>query len=103
MPSETNPPAPIHVILAEWDPDWPRLAMHYAGQLTVLGTVLIETHHIGSTAIAGLAAKPVIDLMPVVSGLATLDQCRFHLEKLGYQWHGELGISGRRYCTLAGA
>jgi GrpB-like predicted nucleotidyltransferase (UPF0157 family) len=41
--------------------------------------------------------------MPLVTGLADLDRERRRVEELGYQWHGELGISGRRYCTLSGA
>lgn len=48
----------------------------------------------------GLAAKPIIDLMPVVTDLADLDRERGRVEALGYNWHGEYGISERRYCTL---
>ncbi len=49
----------------------------------------------------GLAAKPIIDLMPLVTGLIDLDLERYRIEAIGYVWHGELGMAGRRYCTLA--
>jgi GrpB-like predicted nucleotidyltransferase (UPF0157 family) len=68
--------------------------------LAVLRPVLVTVHHIGSTSVPGLAAKPIIDLMPLVAGLAELDRLRGRVEALGYMWHGELGIPGRRYCTL---
>ena len=94
-------PPPIPVILAAYDPEWPRLAAGHGRRLqAALGSVLIIVHHIGSTSVPGLAAKPIIDLMPLVSDLAELDRLRGRVEALGYGWHGELGIAGRRYCTL---
>jgi len=67
--------------------------------MEALGSRLVVVHHIGSTAIPGICAKPVIDLIPVVVSLEQLDLCRSKLEELGYQWWGELGLPGRRYCT----
>jgi GrpB-like predicted nucleotidyltransferase (UPF0157 family) len=93
-------PPPIPVILTAYDPEWPRMAASHAERLRVLGSTLLTVHHIGSTSVPGLAAKPIIDLMPLVTDLADLDRDRRCVEALGYTWHGELGISGRRYCTL---
>jgi GrpB-like predicted nucleotidyltransferase (UPF0157 family) len=93
-------PPPIPVVLAAFDPTWARLADARAEQLRVLGGCLVGVHHIGSTSIAGLAAKPILDLMPLVRDLAVLDRERGRVESLGYAWHGENGISERRYCTL---
>jgi GrpB-like predicted nucleotidyltransferase (UPF0157 family) len=94
-------PPPIPVILASYDPEWSRMAARHAERLRALGSILVTVHHIGSTSVPGLAAKPIIDLMPLVTDLAKLDQERGCVEALGYDWHGELGISGRRYCTLS--
>ena len=93
-------PPPIPVVLAEYDPAWPAIAAGLAARLDVLGSVLATVHHIGSTSVPGLAAKPIIDLMPVVTDLAALDRLRSRVESVGFEWHGELGIAGRRYCTL---
>lgn len=96
-------PPPIPVVIAPYDQDWPAIARAYADGLRVLGPVLTAVHHIGSTSVPGLAAKPVIDLMPVVTDITKLDLCRLMVERAGYEWHGELGIVGRRYCTLSDA
>ncbi len=92
---------PIPVILAAYNPEWPRIAAAHAERLQALGPNLMAVHHIGSTSVPGLIAKPIIDLIPVVTSLTNLDEQRQHIEALGYQWHSEFGISGRRYCTLA--
>ena len=94
-------PSPIPVILVDYDADWPLLAADYAQRLHVLGPTLVIVHHIGSTSVPGLAAKPIIDLMPLVTGLAALDRDRPLIEALGYLWRGEFGIPERRYCALS--
>jgi GrpB-like predicted nucleotidyltransferase (UPF0157 family) len=94
-------PPPIPVILAAYNPEWPQMAASHAERLRVLGSTLVTVHHIGSTSVPGLAAKPIIDLMPLVTDLADLDRDRQSVETLGYNWHGELGLPGGRYCTLS--
>ena len=91
---------PIPVILAAYNPEWPQIAAAHVERLQVLRPTLVTIHHIGSTSVPGLIAKPIIDLIPVVNSLTSLDEQRHRVEALGYQWHGEFGISGRRYCTL---
>jgi GrpB-like predicted nucleotidyltransferase (UPF0157 family) len=94
-------PPPIPVSLAPYDPVWPKRAADHAAHLHALGSTLVAVHHIGSTSVPGLAAKPIIDLMPLVTNLDDLDRKRSLVEALGYSWHGELGITERRYCALA--
>jgi GrpB-like predicted nucleotidyltransferase (UPF0157 family) len=67
---------------------------------SAFGANLIAIHHVGSTAIPGICAKPILDLMPEVALLGELDASRGALESLGYEWWGEYGIQGRKYCTL---
>ncbi|MCF6765043.1 GrpB family protein [Thiotrichales bacterium 19S3-7] len=63
----------------------------------ILGDNCFAVEHIGSTAILGIKAKPIIDLMPIVSDLSKVDQLNEAFERLGYQAMGEYGIPQRRF------
>ena len=89
------------VWLEPHDPNWIGMAAEEAARIaSVLGDLLIAVHHIGSTSIPNIAAKPTVDLMPAVRPQADIDACREPMEGLGYLWRGEFGIPGRRYCVL---
>jgi len=62
-----------------------------------LGPALTTLHHIGSTAVPGIHAKPVIDMLAEVPSLDAVDLRRGEMERLGYEVMGEFGIPGRRY------
>ena len=95
-------PPPLKVRLVPHDPRWRALAEAEGERIrSAAGPAMLEVHHIGSTAIEGIAAKPILDLLGVASSLAELDGARHRLERLGYVWHGEYSLGGRRYCTLA--
>lgn len=94
-------PAPIGVELLPYSEYWPKMAQEETIRLLdTIGGNLIEVHHIGSTAIPGIHAKAIIDLMPVVRSTKKLDEQQSALQGLGYEFWGEYGIPGRRYCTL---
>lgn len=84
-------PPPIKVELLPHDPNWSRLADAEKQRLAeAIGPCLLTVHHIGSTAIPGIHAKPILDLMPVISSLAALDMRQREIEALGYEWWGGL-------------
>jgi GrpB-like predicted nucleotidyltransferase (UPF0157 family) len=58
---------------------------------------MVKVHHIGSTSVPGLAAKPIIDMIMEVQDINKVDGWGTFFEKLSYVGRGENGISGRRY------
>jgi GrpB-like predicted nucleotidyltransferase (UPF0157 family) len=96
MQPNSTPRPPISVV--PYDPLWPREFDRASAEvLTALGPTLLAIHHIGSTSIPGLHAKPVIDMLAVAADLAAIDQRSAAVERLGYEVMGEFGIAGRRY------
>jgi GrpB-like predicted nucleotidyltransferase (UPF0157 family)/predicted kinase len=73
------------VVLVPYDPAWPaQYAAERARVAAALGDLAPEIHHIGSTAVPGLVAKPVIDLMVAVRHLDDAADCIAPLQALGY-------------------
>ncbi|MBE1583181.1 GrpB family protein [Nonomuraea angiospora] len=86
---------PIDVI--DYDPDWPERAERACEELTAsLPGVFLEIEHVGSTAVPGLAAEPIIDLMASVRLLAAVTDREAALEGLGYR-REETGMPGRLF------
>ena len=84
------------VIVEDYDPRWPeqfeRLRSRIASALGPLATAI---EHVGSTAIPGLAAKPIIDLDVLLRSSSDLSEAIVRLATLGYQHRGDLGVLGR--------
>jgi len=78
----------------EWRDEFEAEARQLAA---ALGGNVVAIHHIGSTAIPVIYAKPVIDLLVEVRDIAQLDERGEAIEALGYEVLGEYGIKGRRY------
>jgi GrpB-like predicted nucleotidyltransferase (UPF0157 family) len=95
--------SPIPVLFVEYNSEWPRHADVFARKFAALGDIVLSIHHIGSTSIPGIVAKSVIDLMPIVTSVAAFDARQGDVEALGFGWHGEFGVPGRRFCTLDNA
>jgi GrpB-like predicted nucleotidyltransferase (UPF0157 family) len=91
----------IAVELVPHSPEWAVTAQAESGRLkSVLGDTLLRVEHMGSTAVPGIMAKPIIDLIPIVTSLDALDAAQAGIEALGYNYLGEFGIPTRRYCRL---
>lgn len=84
--------------LIDYDPKWPILyEEEKASILGVIGDFIVDIQHIGSTAVPGLAAKPIIDIMMAIRRLALVENCIQPLQTIGYEYLGEYGIPGRHY------
>lgn len=74
--------------IVDYDPVWPVMAVAAMAELEqALPGVLTEMEHIGSTAVPGLAAKPIIDLMAAVGDLGTVERREDTMASLGYRRH----------------
>jgi GrpB-like predicted nucleotidyltransferase (UPF0157 family) len=88
------------VEVTDYDPRWPLLFEQEAELLRgILGENLRDIHHIGSTAVPGFTAKPIIDIMPVVENLSEADSLEEEFRRNGYYAHGESGIPDRLFYT----
>jgi GrpB-like predicted nucleotidyltransferase (UPF0157 family) len=84
--------------LAEYDPAWPgRYEAERAAIERALGDLVIEIHHIGSTSVPGLVAKPIVDILLGIRRLDVTDDEVAAMAALGFQYLGEYGIPLRRY------
>ena len=63
----------------------------------MLGDEVVAVHHIGSTAIPGISAKPIIDILLAVREVERLDDLGPEMAGLGYEARGEFGLPGRRF------
>jgi GrpB-like predicted nucleotidyltransferase (UPF0157 family) len=62
-----------------------------------LGENAIAIHHIGSTAIDTIYAKPIIDFLVEVKDINQVDDRNLEMQSLGYEVMGEFGIKDRRF------
>jgi GrpB-like predicted nucleotidyltransferase (UPF0157 family) len=59
-------------------------------------------HHIGSTAVVGLAAKPLIDILIEIEKADSIHVYNSKTYEIGYIAQGELGVAGRRFFHKGG-
>ncbi len=94
---------PQHIIVEDYHREWP---LRYEEEREKIAAVLkdncISIYHIGSTAVPGLAAKPIIDVMAVVRSLERTDAAAEGFSQIGYEYLGEFGMAGRRYLRKGG-
>jgi len=95
MPKISTP-----ILIEPYNPEWPEFFIRESSLIRLsIGRYISVIEHIGSTAVPGLAAKPVIDMLIGVKSLA--DSPRFvpGLEQLGYIYvpEHEVDLPERRY------
>lgn len=89
------------VRLAPYSPEWPMLFEKEKARLSDSLRLLDHVvEHIGSTAVPGLHAKPVLDIMIGLPNLQEMEAADAELVKLGYEAKGEKGVPGRLFLTL---
>lgn len=92
------------ITISEYDPQWPELfATERASVTNALANVATRVEHFGSTAIPGMAGKPIVDLLVGVPDLdSAADVVDAALGGLGYENFGEIFIPGRLYLRKRG-
>ena len=86
--------------MVPYDPAWKGTFEAEAAKLrTVLHDEALAVHHIGSTSVPGLQAKPTVDVLVEVRKVENLDDLEVPMAEGGYEAWGEYGIPGRRFFT----
>ena len=89
--------------LVDYDSAWAETFQHLRDLLWPNVEDLAESiEHVGSTSVPGLAAKPIIDMIIVLSPESTLSQVDERIVKLGYMYEGRSGQGRSAYRHPAG-
>ena len=84
--------------LLPYDNQWANIFKIEKTRLKIIvGNAVIQIHHMGSTSIPAMPAKPIIDILAEVSSFEALETHNPALKRIGYEARGEYGIAGRRY------
>jgi len=88
--------SPNPVVVVDYDPRWPATFQILRSPLAeALGSLAAAIEHMGSTAVPGLAAKPVIDIDVLLKSASDLPLVIQRLASIGYVHRGDLGVAGR--------
>jgi GrpB-like predicted nucleotidyltransferase (UPF0157 family) len=86
------------VVLVPYDPRWPLLFEEAAAELRqALGGAALAVHHVGSTAIPGIAAKPVLDILVIIPSLGACGTLTDSLTRIGYEYRPNEEIVDRHF------
>jgi GrpB-like predicted nucleotidyltransferase (UPF0157 family) len=81
--------------LVDYDVDWPRMFLDERMRISeTLGDIAKGIEHYGSTAVPGMRAKPILDILVGVVPLEDWAKCRAPLEALGYDYAETAGLPG---------
>jgi GrpB-like predicted nucleotidyltransferase (UPF0157 family) len=83
------------IVIVEYDPTWPdEFECLRTRVADAVGDAAVAIEHVGSTAVPGLAAKPLIDMVVVVEPHHMQTAVK-RLVAIGYVHQGNLGVEGR--------
>jgi GrpB-like predicted nucleotidyltransferase (UPF0157 family) len=89
---------PHRVEIVPYDPAWPEQFAELGRELRAgLGDIALRIDHVGSTAVPGLAAKPIIDVQVSVAAFEPLAAFKQPLERLGYVFRVDNPERTKRY------
>ncbi|MFH1866899.1 MAG: GrpB family protein [Patescibacteria group bacterium] len=92
------------VTLVSYQPNWDKLYKREEKRLlSVIGSDVEDIQHIGSTAVPGIMAKPIIDIAIGVKHFSTCKKCIKPIEKLGYKYAKGAGMVKSRYLFVKGS
>jgi GrpB-like predicted nucleotidyltransferase (UPF0157 family)/quercetin dioxygenase-like cupin family protein len=92
------------IVVVDYDPEWPEwFEQVHAVVWPVVEELALRIDHVGSTAVPGLAAKPIIDLDIVVASEEAVAAVIERLAAIDYRWLGDLGVIGRHAFASTGA
>jgi len=84
------------VEIVPYNPEWQNEFGRIRDQLLAyVGDLVLSVQHVGSTSVAGLSAKPIIDLDVVMDSYEVFPEIVLRLQQYGYVHQGNLGIEGR--------
>jgi GrpB-like predicted nucleotidyltransferase (UPF0157 family) len=93
----------MNVVVTEYNTNWEQMYRAESEKIKdIFVDELIDIHHIGSTSVPGLKAKPIIDIMLVVKDIEKIDLLNEQMEGIGYECMGEFGMKGRRFFRKGG-
>jgi GrpB-like predicted nucleotidyltransferase (UPF0157 family) len=84
------------IIVVPYQEGWPDQFRRLSDRLNdALGPLAARIEHVGSTAVPGLWAKPIIDIDIVISMEAAFGLIQSSLDRIGYDYLGDQGVNGR--------
>jgi Uncharacterized conserved protein len=91
------------VIVLPYDEKWKAEFGRIREELVaVLGALAIAIEHVGSTAVEGLCAKPIIDIDVVIGDYNSFEAVKDKLSSIGYVHEGDLGVKERHAFKYSG-
>ncbi len=91
------------ITLEPHDPKWIKAYNTESRRLSnILSAVKHDIEHFGSTAVPGLLAKPIIDILIGIDFIPPTQTITWALVQCGYDYFGEAGVPGRYYYRRRG-